>query len=210
MIQSVLEGELAIDFAFIKSSQGTSFVDPNAVENAKQMMANGVEQIGFYHYCTPDKGTMAVDEANHFLNTVVSICREAGIMNPVALAVDFEGAATLQERYYTWLQMFITNLTLKSKTNPILYCSQSIVPRAGLYLNVDKVGLWVARWNDKPGDVKGAPWKVTAFHQYKATSIDMDCFMGDEEQLKLYFQYFVNAMECDCDCNCCKAGKCEE
>lgn len=198
-------------FVMIKVTEGKSYVDVRAKEYFERAVDAGV-YVGFYHYCRPDKGNRARDEAKHFLNTVNSII--AGKSEKVALCIDWEGDSIGHE---IWLSMFVDEIKKQTGVNPILYVSQSNVYKCGEVLNVTDVGLWVARWGREPMDVGDIfPWKICAFHQYgKDVDIDVNVFNGDCEQLAKYFEYYYHSEDADKEeighcCSCCKCCSSEE
>lgn len=196
-----------IDFAMIKVSEGRSYRDPKAKEIFEMCRERGM-QIGFYHYCRPDVNNRCELEVHNFLSAVNDIIDRTGIS--VALCIDWEGDSIGHE---LWLMSFIKVLRDNSGVEPIVYCSESAVDRAGHHLNCDRTGLWVAAWSRDKGKpfLSKKTWKLWAFHQYgKEDEIDMNVFNGDFSQLRKYFPYSYSgnsaegADECHCCCACHK------
>lgn len=144
-----------LDFAFIKATQGTSYVNPKQTAQAADGRTHGLV-VGFYHFLEP--GSVNA-QAAYFVDKCVS---RAGDV----LACDWEpttsGLATNAEK-----DAFIKEVKrLRPDHRVILYCDVS------RWTGVDKTsycgdGLWIADPNHTAGhpNIKDA-W---LFHQYSET-----------------------------------------
>ena len=77
-----------IDIVYIRSSEGTNFVDPYFRENYNNAKASGLK-VGFYHYVTSRSPEEAVVEADYFASVI------NGTSPDCLLAMDFEYFAGL-------------------------------------------------------------------------------------------------------------------
>lgn len=72
-----------IDVVYIRSSEGTNFIDPYFRTNYENAKANGLK-VGFYHYVTARNTDMAIQEADFFASVI------EGTIPDCKLAMDFE------------------------------------------------------------------------------------------------------------------------
>lgn len=72
-----------IDIVYIRSSEGTNFVDPYFRENYNNAKAAGLK-VGFYHYVTSRSTAEAINEADYFASVI------NGTSPDCLLAMDFE------------------------------------------------------------------------------------------------------------------------
>lgn len=77
-----------IDIVYIKSSEGTRYIDPYFESNYKNAKANGLK-VGFYHYVTARNVTQAKEQANFFARII------SGKQIDCKLAMDFESFGNL-------------------------------------------------------------------------------------------------------------------
>ena len=77
-----------IDIVYMKSSEGSNFVDPYFNENYTNAKANGLK-VGFYHYLTARSVEEAQEEARFFVATI------SGKTPDCRLAMDFESFGDL-------------------------------------------------------------------------------------------------------------------
>lgn len=193
-----LESEIedACDFVIIKVSEGKTFVDPKAKDFALKCSEHSIPML-FYHFC---RLTGRVEEeSEHFINCVNNVLMELPKGTKVGLALDFE----IKPMYIPDLVKMVSYLNSHFKIKPIIYCSQWLVGRIGLYLDVNRYGLWVAKYSTEPPDIE--PWDVMAFWQYTSEPIDRNRFYGDKEQLEKYQDYSLGTQE---KCPWCTRERC--
>ena len=77
-----------IEIVYMKSSEGSNFVDPYFNQNYTNAKANGLK-VGFYHYLTARSVEEAVEEARFFVATI------SGKIPDCRLAMDFESFGNL-------------------------------------------------------------------------------------------------------------------
>jgi len=99
-----------IQVVYIRSSEGSSYVDSYFEQNYENAKANGLK-VGFYHYLTARSNEEAVQQANFFVSTI------SGKTPDCRLAMDFESFGNLSveqinEIGYTFVQT-VENLSGK-------------------------------------------------------------------------------------------------
>ena len=148
------------EFAFIKVTQGTSYVDPRSAANVPNARAAGV-LVGVYHYADI-AGNSPVAEAEHFLNVARNYVRP-GYLPPV---LDLEtggvnssaGRAALSQ----WANDWCATVRNATGVDPIIYCNTNY---ATYFVNssVNTHTLWLARYAtinpqvDQPPTPSGYP-----------------------------------------------------
>lgn len=72
-----------IEVAYIRSSEGSGYVDPYVIDNYNGAKENGIK-VGFYHYLTATNEEEALDQAEFFVSVI------KGLSVDCRLAMDFE------------------------------------------------------------------------------------------------------------------------
>lgn len=150
-----------VDFAFIKATEGTSYVNPRMAAQADWARQHGLV-VGFYHFLHP--GNVAA-QADYFVQHAASVDGDL-------LACDWEptssGLASNADKD-NWIK---TVKDLRPTHKCLLYCDVS------RWTGVDRTsyagdGLWIAAPGSTPGS---PPIKATAvIHQYSSSGdIDHD------------------------------------
>ena len=75
--------DAGIDIVYIRTSEGTNFIDPYFRENYNNAKAAGLK-VGFYHYVTSRSTQEAIEEADYFASVI------NGTSPDCLLAMDFE------------------------------------------------------------------------------------------------------------------------
>lgn len=136
-------------FAFMKATQGTTYVDPTFTTNRTNAVAAGL-MVGFYDFC--EVSTTASDgatEANHFLATIKPLYQAGQYFPPVADVESFPtGLTTAQLKTATsnWVQSFSDTIYNALGVRPLIYTSKS---RANsIYSDTVALNhpLWLAWW----------------------------------------------------------------
>lgn len=154
--QSATPSVRGIDFAFIKATEGTSYVNPKMHSQAEHARAHGLV-VGFYHFLRP--GNMKA-QARYFVEKCASLHGDP-------LWADWEDPGVSCHDKDTFIKEVIR---LRGDTH-----------RVGLYCNTNYWwtrdttsycgdSLWIATYNGRPGH-PGVQhdWD---FHQYTSTPID--------------------------------------
>jgi len=102
-----------VQFVFIKTTQGTTFIDPHYVDNTKGARQNNLLQGG-YHFYDPTKGP--IEQADFFLTNLIF---KDGDLPPVLDIEVFHGKSKtkLVADLNTWLKKVET----ATKCKPIIY-----------------------------------------------------------------------------------------
>lgn len=171
-----------IRFAFVKATEGVSFVDPEFEENRKHAREAGLV-VGFYHFGHPDNDPEA--EADHFIKTVSKI--HPGELPPV---LDIETHDTRQPAaVQTWCHRFLHRVEEKLGRRPLVYTYPSFIDEQLGGALVD-FPLWIAsyghatpqfdRWSKWTFWQDGDKGEVAGV----GSGVDTDVFHGDEAALK--------------------------
>jgi GH25 family lysozyme M1 (1,4-beta-N-acetylmuramidase) len=190
-----------IEFAFVKATEGTNFVDKRFEANMKGATAAEV-LIGPYHFCRidndkdgkkfesydgspfapgSDRYDDAVAEAKAFLKVIMPYYQSGNYLPPVA---DVEGLpkfgdAKLERDFISnWMQVFSDEVQKGMGTRPIIYTSKSGAKTRYTAEFAENQELWLAYWKKSgaespptPDDTPG--WKPWLFWQWSATgSVD--------------------------------------
>lgn len=182
-----------VEFAFIKATEGTGYVNETFSGNWPQISEVGIKRAA-YHFARPDLN-LPEDEAQFFW----SVVQAQGVAVGDVFAVDIEDflgslkRARLPVAQWTlrWLQAF----QALSDTRAMLYINRSDIIEYGFsqYPEFAEFGLWFAAWIDSFPPVP-APWDVIAVWQAHAEGqvagisgkVDTDYFNGPIEAFPKY------------------------
>lgn len=199
-----------LEFICIKASEGCTFIDKKAAQFAHYATEYDIP-ILFYHYCRFEKFS-PYREMQHFMEAVDRIIEQVDEIGNVGLVLDFEGEAL---PYVESLDSALKYVTQKHGVRPLVYCSESEIPRIGAVIDTHSYGLWCAKWSSTMPTYKPT-WPVMAMWQYTnrldGKNIDGNRFFGERDQFEKYLDYHKDIPKqfCECDCHCCRAGKCAE
>lgn len=155
-----------IDFAFIKVTEGKTYVNPR-MKDFKSLFDVLKVPIGYYHYARPDNND-ASEEADHFCQTLSSF----GIHRPTLLALDFEIPNSKES---DWMNQFLSSCHRRYGFYPLLYSYESLLRRVDEKI-IEGVNFWVASTGRAPFVFDGFSHKAP-FHQYAIRSdyhLDLD------------------------------------
>ena len=111
--------EAGIDVVYIKSSQGSKYVDPYFKEHYENAKANGLN-IGFYHFLTASTEEEAIEQARFFvsvINNYAADCR---------LAMDFEIFGNLNVEEINNISVaFLETVTSLTNKEVVIYSDAS-------------------------------------------------------------------------------------
>ena len=169
-------------FVFVKSSQGSTVVDPDHARNVRQARAAGL-MVGSYHFYVSSDPPQA-----QFRNFSAQLALEPGDLPPV---VDIERLSQGDPRALVpALQQFLGLLEEKHGVKPILYSGEYF---ANEYLSVfGAYPLWLAEYNGGASPQLPKGWARWTFWQYSQNGsladlsgpVDLNRFNGSAEQLK--------------------------
>lgn len=181
-----------ISFAFIKATEGSSYVDKCFVSNFENAQKTDLA-VGAYHFFSFDsKGST---QADNFIKTVKPY---DGMLTPV-IDLEFygnkESAPPAREDVETELKAMLEALESHYGLKPIIYTTEKVYT---LYLSGDykDYDIWIRNVITKPrisDDRKWTIWQYTNREQLKGyvgkeKYIDMNVFNGTKEE----FVAFIN------------------
>jgi lysozyme len=181
-----------IDFAFMKATQGTTFVDPDFATNWKDAGAAGVIR-GAYHYLQPELDATA--QADFFIAT-------AGMpaTGDLPMALDLEVLDNLTgAQVAAAAQTFLARVQAKTGRVPVVYTSARFWGTLGTPgpspTPFQPYALWDAQWTTACPNMP-APWMTWTFWQYASTgtvpgisgmaNVDLDEYNGSLASLQGY------------------------
>lgn len=185
----VLAGE-GISFAYIKATEGSSFVDPCFAENYEQAQQTGL-RVGAYHFFSFDSGGKT--QAENFIAAVPAF---AGMLPP-AVDIEFYGEYEKnppdREPVREQLDILLLELEAQYGIKPVLYATQKSYRQylAGDFADYD---IWIRNVYTPPLLSDGRNW---TFWQYtdrgrlngydgKEQYIDRNVFWGSAEEFSAY------------------------
>lgn len=140
------------DFAIIKGTQGTWYVNPYADIQYGGAKAAG-KLLGMYHYA---EGKDPIAEARYFVRKVGSRVGEC------ILAIDWEGHDNSKfnsDAEVAWVLKFAMEVYRLTKVHIFLYMSKSVTRRRNWAEVAKDVRLWCAQYaNQEHTDYKTNPW----------------------------------------------------
>lgn len=181
--------EMGIRFAFIKSTEGSTYVDPCFDYNWENAYKTGL-RVGAYHFFSFDSA--GETQAELFCKTV----KQVDNMLPPVIDVEFYGKYKKAEdidivKAKKELRILIDILEKEYGMKPLIYCGF-------LYDEIIKddfqdCDLWYGLIFNPTFDIKGKStfWQYSQNHMFryyngKEKFIDMNVFMGSEEEFAKY------------------------
>ena len=174
-------------FAFMKATDGRTYVDPMYATNRAGAGAVGV-LIGAYHFARPDYGTDdAMIEADHFVD---SAALATGDLLPV-LDLEMTGGLTTDE-LTAWMLTWLGEVTARTGVRPIVYTSPiGWANRTADTTAIADAGytvLWIAHWGVPSPTVPANDWQGNGWTFWQYTDcgqvagiqgcVDADWFEG--------------------------------
>ncbi|AGB04467.1 lysozyme M1 (1,4-beta-N-acetylmuramidase) [Aciduliprofundum sp. MAR08-339] len=177
-------------FAFVKATQGTSYVDSEFTTNMKNGHAAGL-YMGAYHFAEPNTPieSDADQEADHFVNTISPYLKD-GYLVPVLDLEDNSNDLTWTQ-LTDWANAFCSRVYNETGIRPLIYTSSSWAEN--LAQSITQWDLWIAEYT---GDTSEEPntgvWPSWSFWQYTDSgsvngisgNVDEDIFNGNLETLE--------------------------
>lgn len=177
-------------FAYMKETEGTGFVDPQFTSNYAGSAAAGLAR-GAYHFALPDESSGAV-QAAYFLAHGAGWVADGHTLPPV---LDIESNPYGAECYglsaaqmVAWLNDFATTIYDQTNRWPVIYtsprwwsdCTGNDGTLAGY------IPLWIVHDAADPGPMPGG-WASYTFWQYGTVNgIDADVFNGASADLRSF------------------------
>ncbi len=181
-----------VSFAFIKATEGSSFVDKSFEYNFKQAQKADIS-VGAYHFFSYDSG--GITQAENFINTVIAF---EGMLPPV-IDVEFYGDKEKdppeREQVSEQLKIMLELLEKHYGQKPIIYATERSYE---LYLANDygEYDIWIRNVISRPKLSDNREW---VFWQYtnrerlkgfngKEKYIDVNVFNGDAYKYAEYLR----------------------
>ena len=189
-----------IGFAFIKATDGLTFVDPMLIANVSGCVDGGIP-FGVYHFFRP--ALDAAKQAQFFLDTTINLSAghsytsESGISRLGAPclppALDLELGPMVTSQAAAWLDA----VDEAQGREPFVYTAPAFAaqylafgPPIGVY------PLWLAEYTDAPEPKLPTAWATWDFWQRTPNGqvdgvpnlVDLDWFHGTEEDLKAWIK----------------------
>lgn len=179
-----------IRFAFIKATEGSSFVDPHFHDNYENAAKTGI-RVGAYHFFSFDSG--GDTQAENFIREVEKIDN----MLPPVIDLEFYGDKKSnppdRETVTTQLKLFVAKIEEVYGVKPVIYV---VYETYDLYIkdNFDDCDIWIRDVFRTPSLSDKRNW---VFWQYTSRArldgyngeekyIDLNVFNGTEEQFENY------------------------
>ncbi len=172
-----------IIFAFVKATEGTSYVDSDFEENMEKAHAAGL-YVGAYHFAEPENYN-AKEAAEHFVDTIEPYLK-SGYLRPV---LDLEEGSSLgKESLSSWINEFMIEVFNLTGIKPIIYTNPNYAENY-LDSSVSQWNLWIANYGVSSPST--GIWDSWAFWQYTnegnvsgvSGNVDMDYYNGNLRSL---------------------------
>lgn len=152
------------DFAIIKATEGTSYVNPACNSQYDSAKKNG-KLLGLYHYV---KGVGAVAEANFFVDSIKNYVRSA------ILCIDWETGGNVAWGNMAYLKQLCQQVIARTGVRPLIYVQASAYAPVSAVAKSLNCGLWVAQYaNMASTGYQAHPWNegkyACAIRQYSST-----------------------------------------
>ena len=179
---------VAGEFAIVKMTQGTSYVNPRAESQLAAAVRSGKE-VGLYHYAG---GGNCENEADYF------VAHAGGWVGKAVLALDWEANQNAAWGNSAWSTCFVRRVKARTGVVPMVYVQQSALWQvAGA--RQENAGVWVAQYASmSPTGYQNSPWRLggdgEAMRQYTSAGLlpgysgylDLDYFRGDRTAWRKY------------------------
>lgn len=177
------------DFAIVKATQGTGYVNPDCARAVEQGLALG-KCVGVYHYIS---GGDATREADFFVDS----CRNW--IGRVMLCLDWEQVQNGAWGDESYLREVARRVIERTGNPPVIYVQQSRMGAVAPVASGLDCGLWVAQYASmSPTGYQDAPWNEGAYpcaiRQYSSSGVldgwggrlDLNKFYGDRAAWAAY------------------------
>lgn len=188
--------EQNVDFAFIKATEGSSYVDEYFNYNFNSAQKTDLK-IGVYHFFSYDSAGQS--QAEHFINTVPVFEEMLPPVADVEFYGDYSNNPPDKEAVVNELTDFLTLLEEHYGIKPVIYATEKSY-KMFIEGSFDEYDLWIRNVLRSPKSSHGDNW---LFWQYsdKGTMdgyngeekfIDLNVFNGSYEELELFCKGELN------------------
>ena len=173
-----------VEFAFMKATEGTTFVDPEFANYWKDAPKAGILR-GAYHFFRP--AADAIQQADFFVDTV-----GAPMDGDLPLTIDLETTDNLTAAEVAKAALaFLGRVESRTGRVPIIYTSSRVFDTVlGTPAGFQHYLLWNAQWNVTCPSISSPTWSTWTFWQTSATgqlgglaNLDVDQFNGSKADL---------------------------
>ncbi len=187
---SVLSKQGNISFAFIKATEGSSFVDSRFEQNLKEAQKTEL-RVGVYHFFSFD--SLGEKQAEHFINTVGNPINMLPPVIDVEFYGDKESNPPSRESVQKELGVMLERLEAHYGKKPIIYTTKEAY---NLYIkgSYEQYDIWYRNVINDSGIPDGRAWTFWQYTNrekldgYKGEEkyIDMNVFNGTKEEFEQY------------------------
>ena len=150
-----------IDIVYIKSSEGSNYINPYFESSYSNAKANGLK-VGFYHYVTARTTQQAIEEANFFARVI------RGKSPDCKLPMHFENFGNLSISQINEISItFLETLENVTNSEAVIY-SNAYSARTIFSDSLTKYPLWVANYGVSQPEANGK-WNTWVGWQYTST-----------------------------------------
>lgn len=175
----------AVQFAYIKASEGATFRDPQFAANWKGAVTAGVTP-GAYHFFTLCKS--GAEQARNFLAALADVT-DRGL--PPAVDLEFGGNCEhrpVQREFTRELYSFLEQVKRATGCTPVLYVTQDFY-RPYVAGRIEGYPLWVRNIFGTPSLHEGAHWLLWQYANRGrmpgvGTFIDLNVYSGSAAQFR--------------------------
>lgn len=147
-----------VKIVYIKSSEGTTYIDPYFERNYQKAKENGL-YIGVYHYVRAKNVNQAINEADFFASII------DGKEIDCKLAMDFESFGNLSKEEINSIALaFLERLKQRTKREVIVY-SNTYTAKNIFSGEITKYPLWIAQYGVSMPSSNGN-WNTWVGFQY--------------------------------------------
>lgn len=179
--------ESGIDFAMLKATEGTQYIDDYVAANVTGAQANGIA-VGLYHFCRASNVSEAVAEAKFFMSVIDGFGGIKAFDIPPALDIETINAKSTQEIVavcHAWLDTVEQRYGVK----PMVYTYPNFMDNH-LDNSFTDYRLWYANYGNTVDQDRNG-WSEWTFLQYTDSGqvpgisgyVDMNEYKGSVEEL---------------------------
>lgn len=168
-----------IAFAFVKATEGLSFVDPDYARNWAACAELGIVR-GAYHFLHPDLSGGA--QADFFL-AAVTLRPGDLVMVDVETTKTATGAEVSPAQVSACVAAFADIIRAKTGAWPVVYTDQSMA-YGGYLTSAGQCPAFIANPSQVQLRMPIGPWRLVSFMQVGQRGVDTDEFYGDLVELR--------------------------
>ena len=175
------------NFAFIKATEGTGYINPYFTADSFKAQQAGVTP-GSYHYAKPGYGN-ARAEADYYAATLAT-----GPQPSLPPVLDLEESGGLDPvSLQNWVRDWVDQIKIKTGRTPIMYTYYNFwINNMGNTTEFSDLPLWLAYYSDSLPSTLPGGWTNVTFWQYSSTgqvngiqgNVDLNEYYGTDEQLQ--------------------------